>query len=47
MVYTTHGFSSAFARYLRENGIAAEEVKTAYGDTDEELNIPAETNIIV
>jgi len=47
MVYTTHGFSSAFARYLRENGIASEEVKTAYGDTDEELNIPSETNTIV
>jgi putative mRNA 3-end processing factor len=46
MVYTTHGFSSVFARYLRENGIAAEEVKTAYGDTDEELNIPDMTNTI-
>lgn len=35
-VYTTHGFSSAFARYLTENGIPAEEVKTAYGDVEEE-----------
>jgi putative mRNA 3-end processing factor len=43
MVYTTHGFSSAFARYLRENGIGAEEVKTAYGDTDEELNLNTTT----
>ena len=42
-VYTTHGFSSVFARYLTDNGIPAEEVKTAYGDTDEELNIPTET----
>jgi putative mRNA 3-end processing factor len=41
-VYTTHGFSSVFARYLRDNGIPAEEVKTAYGDTDEELNITTE-----
>jgi len=41
-VYTTHGFSSVFARFLKDNGIPAEEVKTAYGDTDEELNIITE-----
>jgi len=35
-VYTTHGFSSAFARYLQENGIPAEEVRTAYGQEEEE-----------
>lgn len=39
-VYTTHGFSSVFARYLTENGIPAQEVKTEYGDTDEELSLP-------
>jgi putative mRNA 3-end processing factor len=36
-VYSTHGFQSAFARYLNEQGIEAEEVKTYYGN-DEELS---------
>ncbi|WP_440134137.1 ligase-associated DNA damage response exonuclease [Chitinophaga sancti] len=40
-VYTTHGFSSAFARYLQENGIPAEEVKTEYGVTEEEETNPS------
>lgn len=40
-VYVTHGFQSAFSRYLRENGIEAREVKTEYGD-DEEALLPAE-----
>jgi putative mRNA 3-end processing factor len=35
-VYATHGFQSAFSRYLRENGINAREVKTEYGTDDEE-----------
>ncbi|WP_106601372.1 ligase-associated DNA damage response exonuclease [Chitinophaga ginsengisoli] len=39
-VYTTHGFSSAFARYLTENGIPAQEVKTEFGDMDEEAGMP-------
>lgn len=34
-VFTTHGFSSAFARYLQENGIEAAEVKTEFGNEDE------------
>jgi putative mRNA 3-end processing factor len=34
-VYATHGFSSVFARYLQEKGIAASEVKTAFGDEEE------------
>lgn len=34
-VYTTHGFQSAFSRYLRENGINAREVKTEYGHDEE------------
>ena len=37
-VYSTHGFQSAFARYLTEQGIEADEVKTYYGN-DEEENI--------
>jgi len=35
-VYVTHGFQSAFSRYLTENGIPAEEIKTAFGDDTEE-----------
>jgi putative mRNA 3-end processing factor len=35
-VYTTHGFQSAFSRYLNENGIEAAEVKTNYGNDEEE-----------
>jgi putative mRNA 3-end processing factor len=34
-VYVTHGFQSAFSRYLNESGIASEEVKTEYGDEKE------------
>ncbi len=36
-VFVTHGFQSAFSRYLNEENIAiAAEVKTQYGDEDEE-----------
>ena len=36
-VFVTHGFKSAFSRYLNEEGIAiAAEVKTEYGNEDEE-----------
>lgn len=35
-VFVTHGFQSAFSRYLSENGIEAAEVKTAYGTEDDE-----------
>jgi putative mRNA 3-end processing factor len=35
-VFTTHGFQSAFSRYLNENGIASQEVKTDYGNEEEE-----------
>jgi putative mRNA 3-end processing factor len=35
-VYATHGFQSAFSRYLNENGIEAAEVKTAFGGEEEE-----------
>ncbi len=39
-VFVTHGFQSAFSRYLTENGIEAAEVKTEYGTEDDE-KIPA------
>ncbi len=35
-VFVTHGFSSVLARYLQENGLQAEEVKTAFGNEEEE-----------
>jgi putative mRNA 3-end processing factor len=43
-VYTTHGFQSAFSRYLTEHGIESAEVKTAYGN-DEEENIQETPNL--
>ena len=42
-VYVTHGFQSAFSRYLNEHGIWSAEVKTEYGDEEEE-KIIEETN---
>ncbi|MEO6289559.1 MAG: ligase-associated DNA damage response exonuclease [Ginsengibacter sp.] len=37
-VFVTHGFQSAFSRYLNEENIAiAAEVKTQYGNEDEEV----------
>ena len=35
-VYVTHGYQSTFSRYLNEQGIWSAEVKTEYGDEDEE-----------
>ncbi|MBO9562971.1 MAG: ligase-associated DNA damage response exonuclease [Niastella sp.] len=35
-VFVTHGFQSAFSRYLNEQGIAAGEVKTEFGAEEEE-----------
>jgi putative mRNA 3-end processing factor len=35
-VFTTHGFTASFSRYLNEKGIASEEVKTEYGTEDKE-----------
>ena len=37
-VYVTHGFQSAFSRYLNEIGIEAGEVKTEFGE-EEEANL--------
>ena len=42
-VFVTHGFQAAFSRYLNEKNIAiAAEVKTQFGDEDEETNSPLE-----
>ncbi|HMJ70598.1 MAG TPA: ligase-associated DNA damage response exonuclease [Cyclobacteriaceae bacterium] len=37
-VFVTHGFTDVFARWLNEKGIEAHEVKTEYGDEQEETN---------
>ncbi len=42
-VFVTHGFQSAFSRYLNEENIClAAEVKTQYGNEDEETTSPLE-----
>ncbi len=38
-VYVTHGQISVFTRYLNEIGIAAEEVKTDFGNEEEEKTL--------
>lgn len=38
-VYVTHGFTDTFARWLNEKGVEAHEVKTEYGDEQEEMTI--------
>ncbi len=38
-VYATHGFQSALSRYLNENGISTGEVKTEYGNDEEETEL--------
>jgi putative mRNA 3-end processing factor len=35
-IFVTHGFQSVFSRYLNETGIEAAEVKTEYGNEEEE-----------
>ncbi|MBC7904624.1 MAG: ligase-associated DNA damage response exonuclease [Gemmatimonadaceae bacterium] len=41
-VFVTHGFQSAFSRYLNENGIEAAEVKTEYGQEEEKETLVTE-----
>ncbi|PUZ27370.1 putative mRNA 3-end processing factor [Chitinophaga costaii] len=44
-VYVTHGFSSVFARYLTEQGgLDAAEIKTAFGDEEEDTGNEPDTN---
>lgn len=38
-VFVTHGFTATFSKYLNEIGIHAEEVKTQYGQEDDETEI--------
>ncbi|MEP7319719.1 MAG: ligase-associated DNA damage response exonuclease [Panacibacter sp.] len=46
-VYVTHGFQSAFSRYLNEQGIWSAEVKTEYGNDEEETPVVSETTILI
>lgn len=39
-VYVTHGFTATFSKYLNEIGISASEVKTQYGQEDDETASP-------
>ena len=36
-VFTTHGATAVFARYLREQGLDAEELRTEFGGEDDEI----------
>jgi putative mRNA 3-end processing factor len=38
-VFVTHGYQAIFSRYLNETGIEAEEVKTEYGNEEEENSV--------
>lgn len=38
-VYVTHGYTATFSKYLNEIGIEAEEVRTQYGNEEEEEKI--------
>ena len=42
-VFVTHGFTATFSKYLNEIGIAAEEVKTQYGNEEEEEPVSTTT----
>ena len=39
-VFVTHGYQAIFSRYLNETGIQAAEVKTEYGNEEEENSVP-------
>ena len=42
-IFVTHGFQSAFTRYLNEKGFDAAEVKTEYGEEEPEGETAIET----
>jgi putative mRNA 3-end processing factor len=44
-VFVTHGFQSAFSRYLNEKGIESAEVKTEYRGEEEEQEKPSTNEI--
>lgn len=46
-VFATHGFQSAFSRFLNEHDIEAGEVKTAYGGKEEESKAAEENEELI
>lgn len=44
-VFVTHGFQSSFSRHLNELGIESAEVRTEYGNDEEETNNTVTTDI--
>jgi putative mRNA 3-end processing factor len=40
-VFVTHGFQAAFSRWLKEQGIESDEVRTEYGGEEEEQEKPS------
>ena len=44
-VYVTHGFTSTFSKYLNEIGIESEEVKTQYGNEEDDEKIEEQVAI--
>ena len=46
-VFATHGFQSAFSRFLNEHDIEAGEVKTAYGGEEEESKAAEENEELI
>lgn len=44
-VYVTHGYTDTYARWLNEQGIEAQEVKTNYGSEEEDV-LPEEVNTL-
>ena len=45
-VFVTHGFTATISKNLNEIGISSEEVKTQYGNEEEEEPIPTTTDAI-
>ncbi|MCA5003687.1 ligase-associated DNA damage response exonuclease [Sphingobacterium bovistauri] len=46
-VYVTHGQTAVFSKYLNEIGIASEEVKTEFGEEDDEIvSAKVEGNVV-
>ncbi len=45
MVYVTHGSQATFSKYLNEIGIQAAELKTDYGEENEEREVVMDSKI--
>ncbi|MEO5948274.1 MAG: ligase-associated DNA damage response exonuclease [Chitinophagaceae bacterium] len=43
-VFVTHGFQAVFSKYLNENGIEADEVRTQYGNDEDDSSTEGKTD---